>query len=145
MPAEHDPAPAEPDDLDRQLRDLTSGVAEAPRFTEPSAAERARLAAKRAGGRPSGARAARPAGSATRRAKGWRSARRARELRRPVQEPGQPGQPRPIRRNTGAAAGRPAFRSRRSRRLRSAAKMTGIVVGFIALLLVLHMLGFGPQ
>jgi len=33
----------------------------------------------------------------------------------------------------------------RRRRLRSVAKGTGIVVGFLALLFLMHMLGLGPQ
>ncbi len=137
MSAEHGPASSEPDDFDRQLRDLTSGVAEAPRFTEPSAAERARLAAERT--------RARPAGQPT--PMSWRNARKARKLRRPVTGQGASAQPGRLRGPAGRRAGssRPQPRTRRQRRLRSAAKMIGILVAFAALLFVLHLLGFGPQ
>jgi hypothetical protein len=136
MAAEHDPASApEPDDLDRQLRELTSGVAQAPKFTEPSAAERARQAARRANAHPAGKPGARP--------RGWRTARKARGLRRPVSEPGRAGRQGRLR--SAGAGSRPAARSPRAQRIRSAARTAAIVIGFAVLLFVLHVLGFGPQ
>lgn len=62
-----------PDDIDRQLAELTSGLSKTAKFKEPSAAERAR-------------QQARPPGPG-----GWRRARTARKLREPVS--GQPAVP----------------------------------------------------
>jgi len=135
MSAEQGPAAPDPDDLDRQLRELTSGVAEAPRFTEPSAAERARLAAGRGSAKP----ASRPSKSA------WRNTRKTRKLRRPIDSPGRPGRARSG--GGGPAARRKPAKARtpKQQRLRSAAKAAAILIGFVALLLLLHALGFGPQ
>jgi hypothetical protein len=129
MSAEHGPASPDPDDFDRQLRDITSGIADEPRFTEPSAAERAKQAARRA----KAGRATKPSSMS------WRSARRARKLRQPVDGPRRSGRQR-LR-----PAGRPVPRTPAQRRLRSAAKTIGILVAFAALVFVLHMLGFGPH
>lgn len=138
MSAEHGPHSPDPDDFDRQLRDLTSGVAEAPRFTELSAAERARRAAERGRAAPAG----QPGPMR------WRNARKARKLRRPVSGEGTPERSGRLRGPAGRRAGssRPQQpRTRRQQRLRSAAKTIGILVAFAALLFVLHLLGFGPQ
>jgi len=131
MPEQPNPADPEPDDFDRQLRELTSGTAGAARFTELSAAERASQAA-----RPAPAR--KPAN--------WRDARKARNLRRPVSGSSR-GQARPGGRGPAGSAGmrRPEARQRGGKRSRSAAKITGVLVAFLALLYVLHLLGFGPQ
>lgn len=137
MAAEHDPAPSpEPDDFDRQLRELTSGVAQAPRFTEPSAAERARQAAKRGGAHPAGQPAARPGR--------WHKVRKARQLRRPVPGAGRPGRKAGLR-SVGGRGARPRALSPRKERIRSIARTAGILIGFAVLVFVLHLLGFGPQ
>jgi hypothetical protein len=132
MSTERGPSIPGPDDFDRQLRDLTSGSAGSARYREPSAEERAKQAAQR-----------RPRQRAR-----WRGSAKARELRRPVNSPGQ-GPRGPLRRRRlrlvgGKSAGRPAPGERRAKLL-SLAKMVGILVGFIALLIVLHLLGLGPR
>lgn len=116
----------DPDEFDQQLRDLTSGQAEPAKFTELSAAERLRRV---------------PSPPPPPKRLNWRNARRARQLRKPVSEPGrrQPGQPRTRRRPKRNAA------STRKRRLLATAKFVGILVAFVALLYGLHLLGFGPQ
>ncbi len=132
MSAEQDPVAPDPDDFDRQLRELTSGMAEAAKFTEPSAAERAKQA-KRGAPQPPSRQG--PAGRGR--------ARRTRKLRRP---PGQP--PRPGAARTGqnrAAARRPQSRSDRRQRQISAVRTVAILIGFAALIFALHLLGFGPQ
>ncbi len=139
MPVEFNAVP-EPDDFDQQLRDLTSGQAEPPKFTELSAAERAR--------RMSGLPPAQPGRL------NWRSARKARQLRKPVgpQDPRGPQGPQarkqPGRGGAGSAKRRnPQSRppSSRRQRLITAARTAGILIGFVALLIGLHLLGFGPQ
>lgn len=141
MPVEPSSAMPDPDDLDRQLRDLTSGLAEPPKFTELSAAERLR----RLPGPPA------PPPVTRRSQRKWRSARKARQLRKPTAEPGP-------KRGTGpgSAKRRPGIRgmqarpapnaaNRRKRRLLTIVKTVGVVVAFAALLYGLHLLGFGPQ
>jgi hypothetical protein len=135
MATEHSDATGVPDEFDRQLRDLYSGTAGEARFREPSAAERAKRAASR-----------------RRTSLSLRRAGQARKLRRPATS-GQSGRPaargrswrsllrlgsrpRPVR--------RPAPGDRR-RRLVSLAKGAGILVGFLALLFVMHALGLGPH
>jgi hypothetical protein len=132
MSPERGPSVPGPDDFDRQLRDLTSGSAGAARYREPSAEERAKQAAQR---KP-------------RQRAGWRGSAKARQLRGPVNPPRQ-GSRGPLRRRRlrlvgGNGARRPAPGARRARLL-SIAKMVAILVGFIALLIVLHLLGLGPQ
>jgi hypothetical protein len=133
MSTEHGPANPGSDDFDRQLRDLTSGSAGAARFREPSAEERAKQAANRG-----------PRHQRT----GWRKAAKARKLRRPVGSPNRGSQaPRRKRRLKvvgGSNSGRLAPGARAAR-LRSFAKTAGILVGFVALLIVLHLLGLGPR
>jgi hypothetical protein len=118
----------DPDDLDQQLRDLTSGQAEPAKFTELSAAERLR-------------RVPTPPPTPQRRRSSWRSARKARQLRKPVSEPGRQhaGQ------NKARSRPRRNAASARRRRFIATAKVVGIVVAFAALLYGLHLLGFGPQ
>ena len=131
MSTERGPAIPGPDDFDRQLRDLTSGSADAARFREPSAEERAKQAAQRR----------------RRQRTGWRNAAKASQLRRPTSSPRQgsgPWRRRRLRVVGGRTSRRPAPGARRAR-LRSIAKMAGILVGFVALLIVLHLLGLGPQ
>jgi len=72
MPVEFSSAMPDPDDFDAQLRNLTSGQAEPAKFTELSAAERAR-------------RALGPPPPPTK--LNWRKARKARQLRRPPKDP----------------------------------------------------------
>jgi hypothetical protein len=132
MSTERGPSVPGPDDFDRQLRDLTSGSAGAARYREPSAEERAKQAAQR---KP-------------RQGTGWRGSAKARQLRGPVNSPRQ-GSRGPLRRRRlrlvgGNGARRQAPSARRARLL-SLAKMAGILVGFVALLIVLHLLGLGPQ
>ena len=132
LPVESCSAMPDPDDFDAQLRNLTSGQAEPARFTELSAAERAR-------------RAPSPPPPPTKR--GWRKAKKARQLRRPAEPPRQRG-------SFGAAArrspkrssqpGRPTAGSRRQRLL-AVARTVGVLIAFAALLYGLHLLGFGPQ
>jgi hypothetical protein len=138
MSREHGAAVPGPEDFDRQLRHLTSGAAESARYREPSAVERATRAgrAMRRGHRPRVS---------------WRNARRARKLREPVRSgDGRHAGSRgywlraPLRRGRLSATRRPAPGLRR-RRLLSLAKGAGILVGFVALLFVMHMLGLGPH
>jgi hypothetical protein len=129
MSSERDPSIPGPDDFDRQLRDLTSGSAGAARYREPSAEERAKQAAQR---RPR---------------QRWRASAKARQLRSPVNPPRQ-GSRGPRRRRLRLVGGNNTMRrppSPRRARLLSLAKMLGILVGFVALLIVLHLLGLGPQ
>ncbi len=135
MSTEHRAGVPSPDDFDRQLRDLTSGAAGTARYREPSAVERARRAA--------------PTGRRLR--VSWRNARRARKLRTPVTtgdgtraSSGRFWQRARLRRGRPRTIRRPAAGSRR-KRLRSLAKGAGILVGFVALLFLMHMLGLGPQ
>lgn len=131
MPIEPTPAASSSDDFDRQLRDITSGTAGAARFRELSAAERARLA----GGGP-------------KLPKALRKRLTARKPRKPASGP-------PRNRTTSARSGRrlrvvggrshqPAAGTRHQR-LVAVARAAGILVAFVALLVVLHLLGFGPQ
>jgi crotonobetainyl-CoA:carnitine CoA-transferase CaiB-like acyl-CoA transferase len=124
----------EPDEFDRQLRDLTAGRVEPAKFTELSAAERAKRAAARAT----------PATKPKRLS--WRNSWRARKLRRPVDGPqsGQRNSVGPAARRPGPTRRRPPL-SARQRRIRSIAKAVGILIAFCALLVVLHLLGLGPQ
>ncbi len=111
MSTEHSDVTPGPDEFDRQLRDLYAGTAGAARFREPSAAERAKRAARR------------------------------RRARLNVRKAGQAKSPRrqaPARRSAPAPAGK-------RRRLVSFAKGAGILIGFVALLLLMHALGLGPQ
>jgi hypothetical protein len=62
-----EPSMSGPDDIERRLREIEEELGEA-RVKEPSAAERARQAAQKTG---------------------WRNARKARKLRKPVPEPGR--------------------------------------------------------
>ena len=134
MPSEDRAAVPGPDEFDRQLRDITSGAAGTARFREPSAQERARQAAQR------------PPRPPVR----WRHPVKSRKPRKPASAPGSlRGRPAPWRRRRlrvvgGRNVGRPARGSRRAR-LRSIAKGTGILIGFVALLLLMHLLGLGPQ
>jgi len=129
-----------PDDFDRQLRDLTSGSAGTARFREPSAAERAR----RAGRASQPPRRRRPIMN-------WRHVSRARKLRRPVTSgPGPDARRGKFWRRLRYFLGRPRASMRasgrsRQQRLRSLAKGVGILVGFVALLFLMHMLGLGPH
>lgn len=131
-----------PDEMDRHLRDLTAGLGGEAHFKEPSAAERARRPAQPGPAQPGPV--SRP-GSRP----GWRSARKARKLRRPVPEPGR--QPvkfqraRPGRRPAGSWQATPKARSMRLRRAKSAAKRIGALVLFAALIYGLHRVGLGPQ
>jgi hypothetical protein len=134
MPAEHGASAPDSDDFDRQLRELASGGGGEAKFTEPSAAERARQAARRAQARP----------ASPPRTRTWGSARRVRQFRKPVSFPGQAAGKRPRRRIAGAGR-RPAGSSTPRARLRSAAKIAAIAVAFVLLVLLLHALGFGPQ
>ncbi len=132
MPIEPTPAASSSDDFDRQLRDITSGAAGAARFRELSAEERARLAGS---GGPKLPRT-------------LRKRLAARKARKPASGP-------PRKRTTAARKGRrlrvvggrsyrPADGSRHQR-LIAVARAVGILVAFVALLLILHLLGFGPQ
>lgn len=121
--------PPDPDEFEQQLRDLTSGQAEPAKFTELSAAERLR-------------RVPSPPPPQPPKRINWRDARKARQLRKPVAEPGRK-QPGNASRRTQRP--RPSSASGRKRRLVSTAKVVGIVVAFAALLYVLHHLGFGPH
>ena len=112
-----------PDEFDQQLRDLTSGQAEPPKFTELSAAERLRRV---------------PTPPSPPKRLNRRGARKARQLRKPVPEPG-----RAYRTKKRSRPSVPA--RRRKRHLVANAKFVGIVVAFAALLYGLHLLGFGPQ
>ncbi|HXP19490.1 MAG TPA: hypothetical protein VN840_07575 [Streptosporangiaceae bacterium] len=120
-----------PDEIDRGLREIIAGVGGDAAVREPSAAERSR----------------RPAQPVQAKRLGWRNARKARRLRRPVPEPGH----RPRRGGTGRspAAGRwqpaPQRRSRRSQRAWTITKRLTALVLFLGLLYGLHLLGFGPH
>ncbi|HUC56436.1 MAG TPA: hypothetical protein VMA95_03485 [Streptosporangiaceae bacterium] len=122
----------DPDDFDQQLRDLTSGQAEPARFTELSAAERAR-------------RSQSPPPPATKQKR--RSAKKARQLRKPIGDTGAKRAPRGKRklRAVGSTARKPRPAGSRRQRLLYAARVVGILVAFAALLYGLHLLGFGPQ
>lgn len=135
MPAEHGASAPDSDDFDRQLRELASGGGGAAKFTEPSAAERARQAARRAQARP----------KSPPRTRTWGGARRARQLRKPVSHPGQAAGKRPRRRIARVGRRSAANSTPRAQRLRSAAKIAAIAVAFVLLVLLLHALGFGPQ
>src|SRR5215469_4274589 len=65
--------PPDPDEMDRHLREITSGQAGEATFREPSAAERTR----------------RPVRAVSTGRMSWRKARKAAKLRKPVQEPGR--------------------------------------------------------
>jgi len=119
----------DPDEFDQQLRDLTSGQAEPAKFTELSAAERLRRV-------PSPP----PPPQRKKRRLNVRDARKARQLRRPIPEPGRRPGARTKRRRTP----RQTTATSRRRRLIATAKVLGIVVAFAALLYGLHLLGFGP-
>ena len=127
MPVESSSAMPDPDEFDQQLRDLTSGQAEPAKFTELSAAERLR-------------RVPSPP-PPPRRRPNLRNARKARQLRRPIPEPGRkrgaPSKRRGPQRQNKASS--------RRQRFIAIAKVVGIVVAFAALLYGLHLLGFGPQ
>jgi hypothetical protein len=125
----------DPDDFERQLREVTSGAAGSARYREPSAVERAKLTTQ-PGHRPRVSR---------------RNARRGRMLRKPVTagDARRTGsrrvwQPARLRRGRVSAIRRSAAGSRR-KQLRSLAKGAGILAGFVALLFLMHMLGFGPH
>lgn len=133
MPEENRQAVPEPDEFDRQLRDLTSGDVRPARFTELSAAERASRSANR------------PMPEPTRKKRtGWRNARKARRLRKPVTGSNVSALKRGSGRAGAARRQRPT-RSIRQRRIRSIAKTVGILLAFCALLYALHLLGLGPQ
>jgi hypothetical protein len=123
-----------PDEFDRQLRDLYSGSTGAARFREPSAAERARRAARRRSQSMS-----------------FQKSRQARKLRKPAQPGSRPQPAARSRRRLGTFGRRQSGPARRlspadrRRRLVSLAKGTGILIGFVALLFLMHMLGLGPQ
>src|SRR5712692_5109377 len=132
MSEEYRQVSPEPDDFERQLRDLTAGRAEPARFTELSAAERAKRAAAQ------GVPPAKP------KRRSWRNSWSARKLRRPLDGP-------PSGRRSGGAGQRPSSarrrppRSARQQRIRSIAKTVGVLLAFCALLFVLHLLGLGPR
>jgi hypothetical protein len=138
MSTERGAAMPGPDDFDRQLRELTSGSAGTARFREPSAAERAEGAI----GPP--VRRRRPVTN-------WRQASRARKLRRPVTpgSGGASGRRTPWSRASYLLRRPPASRRAPARsprqRLRSLAKGAAILVGFAALLFLMHVLGLGPR
>lgn len=141
MSEEYRQVAPEPDEFERQLRELTAGRAEPARFTELSAAERAKRAS------------ARSAPAAKRKRMSWFSRWRAGKLRRPVDgsQSGRFNSGAAQRPGMGAGAGgsaarrrRPA-RSARQQRLRSIATTIGVLLAFCALLYVLHLLGLGPQ
>jgi hypothetical protein len=143
MSSEHGEDTHTPDDFDRQLRDLYSGSAGAARFREPSAAERAKRAARRR---------RQQNGKSGRQPMSFGKSRRARKLLKPVTRANtQPAtQGRSWRKLVPFGRGRPGPRrplspNERRRRLRSLAKGTGILIGFVALLFLMHMLGLGPH
>lgn len=78
-------SPEGPDDINNRLAEIAAELAAEARFKEPSAAERARA-------RVTAARAAGKAGRARRlrQVRGWRSRRKATELRKPVDGVGAP-------------------------------------------------------
>jgi hypothetical protein len=123
----------DPDDFDQQLRDLTSGQAEPAKFTELSAAERAR---RNQSPPPPAAKASR------------RSAKKAKQLRKPVGDSGPKRTGSGKRKRKLSAVGSTARKpspGRRRQRLLSAARVTGVLIAFAALLYGLHLLGLGPQ
>ncbi len=133
MPVEYNAVP-EPDDFDQQLRDLTSGQAEPAKFTELSAAERLRAVPNP------------PQPAKIRR----RDAKKARELRKPVDGPGRKPPPDPrgsgkprARKGTPSGSARPAAAPRQ--RFIQIARTVGVLIAFVALLYGLHLLGFGPR
>ncbi len=132
MPIEPSPAAPGPDDFDRQLREITSGTAGAARFRELSAAERAKLSGRR-----------------SRMPKALRKRLTARKLRKPSSAPPskRPASARAGRRRLRVVGGRGYNAAQRTQRQRllAVAKSAGILVGFVLLLVVLHLLGFGPQ
>jgi hypothetical protein len=143
MSSEQGEGTQSPDDFDRQLRDLYSGSTGAAKFREPSAEERARRAARRR--RQSSGRSRRQPVS-------WRKSRRARNLLKPVTSDDAA----PTSRNSSwrrlvpfgrsrPSPRRPSSPDERRRRLRSFAKGTAILIGFVALLFLMHILGLGPQ
>jgi hypothetical protein len=124
----------DPDDFDQQLRDLTSGQAEPAKFTELSAAERAR----RQQSPPP------PAGRLSR-----RNARKARQLRKPIGDSGrkrggQGGGKRKLS-AVGSTGRKQSSPSRRRQKLLATLRIIGIVIAFAALLYGLHLLHLGPQ
>jgi hypothetical protein len=132
MPAQPDPIPPGPDDIDRGLREIIAGHGSESAVREPSAAERARQAKRQA----------------PRTTHGWGHARKARKLRRPVPEPGRRSGRFKLGRQGGAAGRRQAAARRqgvRWRRLRVAAIRIGVLIAFAGLLYGLHLLGFGPH
>jgi hypothetical protein len=143
MPLEYSSAMPDPDEFDQQLRDLTSGQAEPAKFTELSAAERARR--RESSPPPTSAKMNR------------RNTRKARELRRPVGDTGPKpagsgpkragsGKTRRPRPPSGNSTPRiPNAKNRRRQRVLAIARTVGILVAFAALLYGLHLLGFGPQ
>jgi hypothetical protein len=133
MPVEYSSAMPDPDEFDQQLRDLTSGQAKPAKFTELSAAERARRSASQPPPPPGKIH--------------WRKARKARQLRRPIgeQQPKRGGPTGAKRRRPAAPQRKPPSGSQRRRRLISFARTVGVLVAFAALLYGLHLLGFGPQ
>ena len=144
MSTQHGEGAPSPDEFDRQLRDLYSGSSGVAKFREPSAAERAKRAAKRR----------REPGRQRRRPMSWQKSRQARKLRRPVTgapASGNHATHRSWRRWLGplgrlrSGPRRALSPADRRQRLRTLARRAGILVGFIALLFLLHMLGFGPQ
>jgi hypothetical protein len=123
----------DPDDFDQQLRDLTSGQAEPAKFTELSAAERAR---RRQGQPPPPAKKSR------------RKARKARQLRQPIGETGRKRTSQGRKRKlsaVGSTARKPGSPGTRRQKLLGAARFVGVLVAFAALLYGLHLLGLGPQ
>jgi hypothetical protein len=128
---------SDPDEFERQLRDLTSGQAEPAKFTELSAAERIRRL---------------PPPPAKPGKMSRRNARKARELRKPVGETGRArgpdgsGKPRGSGRRSASSISRPNRNlSPRRQRLLTVARTVGVLVAFVALLYGLHLLGFGPH
>jgi hypothetical protein len=96
-----DKSPGDRDEIERALRDLEAELARPARFIEPSAAERARLAARKTG---------------------WRNARKAKKLRKPVPEP-----------RAAARLQAPSVPSRRALG-RSRASTIGIAIALLAFL-----------
>jgi hypothetical protein len=135
MPAEHGASAPDSDDFDRQLRELASGGGGEAKFTEPSAAERAKQAARRSQARS----------ASTPRTRSWGGARRGRQLRKPVSHPGQAAGKRSRRRIVRPGRGSAGNSMPRAQRLRSAVRIAAIVAAFVLLVLLLHALGFGPQ
>jgi hypothetical protein len=138
-PVEYSSAMPDPDDFDEQLRNLTSGQAEPAKFTELSAAERAR---RNSATPPPPAKLS------------WRKARKAKQLRKPFDEPGpkSPGSKNSKRRLSAVGSpqrGSPQRKAKpaggRRRPLLAIARVVGVLVAFAALLYGLHLLGFGPQ